>query len=113
MIVRISADSGKPDSPERDLDPRTFKDVPSCETTVRWYVYYCSQALTANSHARVFGENQWPRDDGEGAFDGGIRTFGLKFPLSSMSNAEEVSENVKEFSEKVRAFLPLKHALRD
>jgi hypothetical protein len=76
-------------------------------------VYYCSQALTANSHARVFGENQWPRDDGEGAFDGGIRTFGLKFPLSSMSNAEEVSENVKEFSEKVRAFLPLKHALRD
>ncbi len=90
LIVRISADSGKPDSRERDLDPRTFKDAPSCKSTVRLYLYYCSQASTANWYSKVFGVSQWPRDDGEGTFDGGISTFGLKFPLSRMSNAEDV-----------------------
>jgi len=107
LIVRISADSGKPDSPERDVDPRTFKDVPNCESTVRLYLYYCSQASTANWYSKVFSDNQWPRDDGKGTFDGGISTFGLKFPLARLSNAEDVSVSVKQFLEKMQAALPL------
>jgi hypothetical protein len=109
LVVRISADSGNPDPHERDLDPRNFrKDAASSASTARLYVYYCSQALTANWYDNVFSDNQWPRDDGEGSFDAGIRTFGHKFPLSKMSNAEDVSECVKQFSERVRTALPLK-----
>lgn len=108
LTVRISADSGYPDSGPREPDPLHFKDVASCESTVRLYVYYCSEPFKGNWYFEVFEGNQWPRDDGVGTFNRGIRTFGFKVSLSKMSNAEGVWECVERFSKEVRAALPLK-----
>lgn len=108
LTVRIAADSDNHEDDRHEPDPLQFNDVANCESTVRLYVYYCSQPLTANWYSKVFLDNQWPRDSGEGSFDQGIRTFGCKFPLSRMATPEGVFECVGEFARQVGAVLPLK-----
>jgi len=107
LTVRVSADSGCPDPFPGEPDPTQFTDLASCESSVRLYVYYSSQKLKANWYYGVFDNNKWPRDDGLGNLDRGIRTFGMKFPLSRMSTAEGVLECVQEFSTDMCAALSL------
>jgi len=73
---------------------------------MRLYIYYCSQAFKGNWFWSVYQNNDFPPDDGEGTFDNGIRTLGMKFSLVDVSNAEGVRTCVEEFKSKLKDFFP-------
>src|SRR6266511_792365 len=106
LAVRVAADSGYAQVGSAEPDPRDFKGVASCEGTVKLYIYYCSQAFEANWYHGVYNINDFPRDYGEGAFENGVRTFGMKFSLSEMGDAKAVESCVDRFRQALREVFP-------
>jgi hypothetical protein len=106
LAVRVAADSGFVLSGETEPDPRDFQKVETCESTVRLYIYYCSQAFDANWFFDIYNENDFPRDDGEGSLTNGVRTAGMKFALAEMHNAGAVRTCVERFRQRLQEVFP-------
>jgi hypothetical protein len=83
LAVRIAADSGFVLAGETEPDPRGFRKAETCESTVRLYIYYCTQKFHGKWFFDIYQENDLPRDDGEGAFAKRIRTAGMKFAFGN------------------------------
>lgn len=106
LVIRISADSGYRRDGASEPDPRVFNDPAECESTVKLYIYRCSEALEANWYYKIFEENVFPPDNGERGFDHGVRTCGMKFQLSEMENADAVGQCVERFKTMLRQTFP-------
>ena len=106
LAIRISADSGYQAAGAIEPDPRDFRDPTSCESSVSLYVYYCSQAFVGNWFYNVYSNNRFPQNDGEGSLERGLRTFGMKFPLSEMGDTGAVQTYVNGFRAQLQGVFP-------
>jgi hypothetical protein len=106
LAVRAAADSGFVLRGKTEPDPRGYQKVETCESTVRLYIYYCSQAFDANWFSDIYNANDFPRDDEEGSFANGIRTVGMKFALAEMHHAEAVRSCVERFRQRLQEVFP-------
>lgn len=106
LVIHITADSGFQTDGASEPDPRDFDSPEQCESTVRLYIYRCSEALEANWYYRIYNENDFPQDNGAGGFDHGVLTCGMRFQLSEMENADAVGQCVERFKTLLRQTFP-------